>query len=254
MATAPIKKNTKKSSAPKKAPVKKAVAPKATAGKLSAPIYNVSGKEVGTANLSEGLFGAAWNNNLVYQVATSMQSNARAGLGLAHTKDRGEVRGGGKKPWKQKGTGRARHGSSRSPLWTGGGVTHGPRNDKNYEKQIPRKMRIAALRSVLSRKLADGEVLFIDKIAFDAPKTATAKDILIALSGISGFERLTKKNNAALIALSTNDVNTKKSFSNFGNIEVEEARNMNVVDVLSKAYLIIENPDVTLATLEAKLS
>jgi large subunit ribosomal protein L4 len=228
-------------------------AAKGAARKLSAPIYDVSGKEVGTVNLSEALFGSAWNNNLVHQVVTSMQSNARAGRGLAHTKDRGEVRGGGKKPWKQKGTGRARHGSSRSPLWTGGGVTHGPRSDKNYEKQIPRKMRVAALRSVLSRKLNDGEILFVDTIAFDAPKAKEAKSILVALSRVKGFERLSKKSNAALIALSTNDVNVKKSFGNFGNIEVEEARNMNVVDILSSALLIIENPDESLKTLENKL-
>ncbi len=205
-------------------------------------------------NLPEALFGQAFNNNLVHQVVVSMQSNARAGRGLAHTKDRGEVRGGGRKPWKQKGTGRARHGSSRSPIWTGGGVTHGPRNEKNYEKTIPRKMRIAALRSVLSQKLRDGEIIFIDTISFDAPKTAEALNVLNALAGVKGFERLTKKSNAALIALSSNNTNAKKSFANFGNVGVEEVRNLNVVDVLSHAYLVIENPEVSLKTLEAKLS
>jgi large subunit ribosomal protein L4 len=183
-----------------------------------------------------------------------MQSNARAGRGLAHTKNRGEVRGGGRKPWRQKGTGRARHGSSRSPIWVGGGITHGPRNEKKYEKTIPRNMRIAALRSVLSRKLADGEIIFVDKIAFTAPKTKEAKGVIGALSGVKGFEKLGKKQNAALIALSSNDANAKKSFRNFGNVDVEETRNLNVVDVLSHAFLIIENPDEALKTLEAKLS
>ncbi|HXK40077.1 MAG TPA: 50S ribosomal protein L4, partial [Candidatus Paceibacterota bacterium] len=118
---------------------------------------------------------------------------------------------------------------------------------------IPRKMRVAALRSVLSRKLKDGEILFVDTISFDAPKAKEAKSILVALSRVKGFERLSKKSNAALIALSTNDANVKKSFGNFGNIEIEEARNMNVVDILSSALLIIENPDESLKTLEAKL-
>lgn len=254
MATAKAQKNTTKKAPAKKAPVaKKAAAPK-EAGKLSASIFNISGKEVGTVNLPEALFGQAFNNNLVHQVVVSMQSNARAGRGLAHTKDRGEVRGGGKKPWKQKGTGRARHGSSRSPLWTGGGVTHGPRNEKNYEKTIPRKMRIAALRSVLSQKFRDGEIIFLDSISFAAPKTKDALAALTALSGVKGFERLTKKQNAALIALSSNDTNAKKSFANFGNVDVEEVRNLNVVDVLSHAYLIVENPDESLKTLSAKLS
>ncbi len=258
MAKVSVQKNTtktKKAAAPKKAPVaKKVAAPKEAAGKLSASIFDIKGKEVGNVNLPEALFGQAFNNNLVHQVVVSMQSNARAGRGLAHTKDRGEVRGGGKKPWKQKGTGRARHGSSRSPIWKGGGITHGPRNDKNYEKTIPRKMRIAALRSVLSQKFRDGEIIFVDKIAFAAPKTTDALAMIKALAGVKGFERLTKKSNAALIALSSNDMNTKKSFNNFGNIEVEEVRNLNVVDVLSAAYLVIENPDEAVKMLETKLS
>ncbi|MBP9771345.1 MAG: 50S ribosomal protein L4 [Candidatus Pacebacteria bacterium] len=262
MAPEKAQKNTPKTVvrkvAPKKAPAKavkeKKVAAPVAAGSLSVPVYNISGKEVSTFTLPEALFGSAWNNNLVHQVAVSMQANARAGRGLAHTKDRGEVRGGGKKPWKQKGTGRARHGSSRSPLWVGGGITHGPRSDKNYEKQIPRKMRIAALRSVLSQKLRDGEILFIDSITFEKPMTATAKTILTTLAGVKGFERLNKKSNAALLAISSNDMNVKKSFRNFGNINVEEARNVNVVDALSSAYLIIENPDVTIPMFQAKLS
>jgi len=95
---------------------------------MDATIYNKEGKSAGKIALSEKAFGLSWNADLVHQVMVSMMSNARQPI--AHTKTRGEVRGGGKKPWRQKGTGRARHGSTRSPLWVGGGVAHGPRNDK----------------------------------------------------------------------------------------------------------------------------
>src|ERR1700722_10641927 len=118
---------------------------------MEAPIYNSQGKKAGSIELPESVFGVAWNDSLMHQVVTSMQDNARTNV--AHTKDRGDVRGGGKKPWRQKGTGRARHGSIRSPIWRGGGVTHGPRNEKDFSRTIPKKMRAKALYIALSRKL-----------------------------------------------------------------------------------------------------
>src|SRR3989344_3523977 len=104
---------------------------------MDAKIYNSKGEQSGKISLPETIFGVAWNADLVHQVITSMMSNAREPI--AHTKTRGEVRGGGKKPWQQKGLGRARHGSIRSPIWVGGGITHGPRNDENFSRKINKK-------------------------------------------------------------------------------------------------------------------
>src|SRR4051812_9219013 len=100
---------------------------------MEAPVYDIAAKKMGSVKLDPN-FSLPWNADLVHQVVTSLESSARQPL--AHTKTRGEVRGGGKKPWKQKGTGRARHGSTRSPIWVGGGVTHGPRKEKNFARKV----------------------------------------------------------------------------------------------------------------------
>src|SRR6202451_4888177 len=147
---------------------------------MEAPIYNAQGKNAGSVELPESVFGVAWNDSLMHQVVTSMQDNARTNV--AHTKNRGDVRGGGRKPWQQKGTGRARHGSSRSPIWKGGGVTHGPRNEKDYSQKINRKQAQKALLVALSRKFKDGEIILIDSLSMPAPKTAQAKVMLAALA------------------------------------------------------------------------
>ncbi len=240
------KKVTKKVSAPR---VK--VAPKADASALTADVYTALGKKHSTTTLPESVFGLPWNGSLVQQVVVGMEANARTPV--AHTKTRGEVRGGGKKPWKQKGTGRARHGSTRSPIWVGGGVAHGPRNDKDYSKKINRKMRVKALYTVLSRKVKDGEVLFVDSLSFSAPKTSEAKKSLSAFAGIKGFELLTTKGkNAALIALAQKDMATMKSFRNFGNVTVVETKDLNPVVVLKHARVIFINPEGAIAALTAR--
>ena len=227
---------------------KKASAKTAVAGKggMEAPVYNTQGKKTGTIALPESVFGVPWNDALMYQVVTGMQANARTPI--AHAKMRGEVRGGGKKPWQQKGTGRARHGSTRSPIWRGGGASHGPRNDKNYSQNIPRKMRARALFAALSRKLRDGEVLFIDSFGITAPKTAAAKKALTMLSKVSGFEKLTTKGrNAALVALPDDSKVTAKSLRNIGNITTVPLRDLNPVAILGNSYLIIENAEAGMA-------
>jgi large subunit ribosomal protein L4 len=215
------------------------------------PVYTMAGDVASTIALPENLFGAKWNADLVHQVVVGMQANARPIT--ANTKMRGEVRGGGKKPWKQKGTGRARHGSSRSPIWRGGGVTHGPRAERIFAVKINQKMRRAALLSVLSRKAKDGEVIFVDKFEFAAPKTKEAKTAIVAIANAAIGAKF-KHNKAALIALSSYNANTIKSFSNMGNIETEEVRNLNPVDLMTNRYLIIENPAVALKALAARLT
>ena len=220
---------------------------------MESSIYNVQGKKVGTITLPEAIFNVSWNDSLMHQVITSMQDNARTNV--AHTKGRGEVRGGGKKPWKQKGTGRARYGSSRSPIWVGGGVTHGPINAKVFARAIPKNMRNKALAMALSKKLADGEVLFVESFGIAAPKTAEAKKALVAFAKVKGFERIsTKRRNAALIALNEKNDATQKSFRNIGSTAVVSVQNLNPLSILRNTYLVLENPQQSVATLESRFS
>lgn len=211
---------------------------------LKTDIYNTDGKKAGSIDLPENIFGVTWNDSLMHQVVTSMMGNARTPV--AHTKTRGEVRGGGRKPWRQKGTGRARHGSIRSPIWIGGGVTHGPRNDKSFVRRIPKKMRAKALFMALSKKFADGEVILIDRFAIESPKTATAKKAL-AMIGKDHEALTTKRRNAALIAFPELTAALVKSFRNIGNVEYDAVRNLNPMSVLKHKYIIIENPEAAIA-------
>lgn len=245
MATA--KTTTKKKAAPKKSE------PKVEMQELSAPIFTQTGKEAGMVQLTNAVFAAPWRPDLVHQVVTSMEANARPNV--AHTKDRGEVRGGGKKPWQQKGTGRARHGSSRSPIWRGGGITFGPRAEKKYARAIPKRMRAAALASVLTKKFKDGEILFVDSLTLTGPKTKDAVGVLTALGKIDGYAALsTRRKNAALILLSEKSDAISKSFRNLPSIEVDETRNLNPVMALRSKYLVIEKPKDAVAFFTSRLT
>lgn len=219
---------------------------------METKIYNTEGKETGKIKLPESVFGVKWNADLVHQVVTAIKANARTSI--AHTKGRGEVRGGGKKPWKQKGTGRARHGSSRSPIWIGGGITHGPNKEKIYTQKINRKMNARALAMTLSRKFRDGEILFVDTWGLSDKKTALAKRSLATLSAIPGFSIMKKSKNAALIAIAENDINIKKSFRNIGNVSVEEARNINPEELLTYKYVVVSDPKESVSVWEARVS
>jgi len=218
---------------------------------MKATIYNIKGTKAGDIDLPEEIFGLDMNESLVHQVYVSMISNKRANI--AHTKDRSEVRGGGKKPWKQKGTGRARVGSNRSPIWIGGGITFGPRNEKNFKKKINKKMKSKALFTILSQKMRDGEIIFVDSLSFDAPKTKEAASVLANLAKVKGFEGLAnKKNNRAYIATHSSDENAQKSFANFSNVSVDELRKLNAVDLLTYKYVVITSPEESMKVLSAK--
>ena len=220
---------------------------------MEAQIYNIKGKEAGKIALSEKVWGLRWNADLIQQVVESMRSNARATT--AAVKDRSKVSGGGKKPWQQKGTGRARHGSSRSPIWRHGGVTHGPLTEKNYTKKINKKVRAKALYTILSEKLRRNEVLFVDNIAMKEPKTKEARSILSALSGVKGFEKLlTKKRNAAFIATGEKSDVVAKSFANFGNVDFDTVQNMNPIDLLNNKFVVIISPEKAISFIEGRLA
>jgi large subunit ribosomal protein L4 len=220
---------------------------------MEAKVFNTKGKEVSKIELSEALFGQTWNADLVHQVVTSTLSTRRDNI--AHTKTRGEVAGGGKKPWKQKGTGRARHGSNRSPIWVGGGVAHGPRNDKNYNRKVNKKAANKALRVVLSEKFRDGEIIFVDSLSFEKPETKKAKDILASLSKVKGFEVLeTKVKNALYLTTAEKSKAVEGSFRNVPSVTVAELRNLNVSDLLKAKFLLIEAPETSLKALETRLT
>jgi len=223
-----------------------------TLGALEAQVYNQEGKKVEMVKLPESIFALPWKADLVHQVVVSLMTNKRTNL--AHTKDRSEVSGGGKKPWQQKGLGRARHGSTRSPIWVHGGVAHGPRNEKNFDRKVNKKMKAKALFTILSKKFRDGEVFLLDSLKAAAPKAKEALSILKNLSKIKGGEQiLNKKENSVYIAVMKRDVNLDRSFRNFGNLKIDESRNLNPLDVLNYKYLIIDNPKEIFKFLEAKM-
>lgn len=220
---------------------------------MKAQVLKLDGTKASEITLSEKLFGVKWNADLIHDVVVVMQGNARAGT--ADTKDRSEVRGGGKKPWKQKGTGRARHGSRRSPIWSGGGVAHGPISAKDYSRKLNKKVRAKALAVTLSKKQADGEIVFTEGFDFKEPKASQAKEVIKSLASSSKKDDMaTKRKNAAVIVLPTRDISTEKSFRNFSNFEVVMAKDLNALDLLTYKYVVIADPKVSLETLEKRVT
>src|SRR3989338_2910364 len=199
------------------------------------PVYNKDGKEVGKASLSDAVFGLKWNSDLVHQVVIGQAANQRQGT--AHAKGRSEVRGGGRKPWKQKGTGRARHGSIRSPIWKGGGVTHGPLAEKNYKKKINRKMAKKALFTVLSQKARENEILVLDEVSFPEAKTKRAAEIFSNFAKDSR-EKIMKGNGVLVLTHGKDDV-AFRAIRNLPYAAASEARNINARTALQYTYIFM---------------
>jgi len=219
---------------------------------MKTPLYNQEGKEVGSVVLPESIFGAKWNPDMVHQTVTSMLGSRRNAV--AHAKNRGEVSGGGKKPWRQKGTGRARHGSTRSPIWVGGGTTHGPRNDKNYSRKVNKTAASSTLASVLSKKFKDGEILMLNEIKLPEKKTKEAVSVLKAIAGIKGFESISKKKtNALYLSVPSISSDIKRTFRNIGNVDVVETRNINAADILGKKFIAFVAPEESFKILTARI-
>ncbi len=194
---------------------------------MKVPLRDITGKVIDETELRDEIFGIVPNEAVMHQALVRQLANAR--LASARTKTRGEVRGGGRKPWRQKGTGRARHGSIREPQWRGGGVVFGPQPDRNYRKAMPRKMRRLALRSALSVKARDGELILLDKLELPSPNT---KQVFSALSGLTG-------DSSALILLPEGDTNVEKSVGNLPHAKTLRAQYLNLVDIIGHDYLVM---------------
>jgi len=201
--------------------------------------YNQNGEKVGTTELPDAVFGVEMNFALLHQAVVAQMANMRKVI--AHTKDRSEVRGGGKKPWRQKGTGRARHGSRRSPIWVGGGVTFGPTKYRNFKKKINVKMKRKATLMALSGKVRDKEFIVLDKIELQAPKT---KEMAVVV------DRVVPDFKTALFMLPESNETIQRAGRNISDFKVVNVGNINVVDMLNYKYLVLTQD--TVATLTKK--
>ena len=199
---------------------------------MKVEVFDKTNKKAGEMDLPEGLFARKWNADLVHQVVAGFLASLRRPW--AHTKDRGEVRGGGKKPWRQKHTGHSRHGSSRSPIWIGGGVAHGPRNTRSYTVKINKKMQRLALATVLSKKLKD-DVKIVEDLTVAEPKT---KQIAAVLKNF--FSRPT----SLLLIGSKGNKNLNRAARNLPKVDVRTVNNLNVYDCLSHKHVIFEKEAV----------
>lgn len=218
---------------------------------MEAKVYNQAGKESGKVTLPESVFALPWNADLVHQVIVSLETSIRNPI--AHTKGRGAVRGGGKKPWKQKGTGRSRHGSIRSPIWKGGGVTHGPTNERVFTRKVNKAVKVKALFTILSRKAKEGEIIVVDQLSFDAPKTKEAAMVLKNLSTATGSKSLSwTSGNRALVLVPGTDRAAKKSFRNIPSVLVDEVRNINPLDLVRYKYLVLAGGEASIKALADK--
>ncbi|KKP80079.1 MAG: 50S ribosomal protein L4 [Candidatus Moranbacteria bacterium RIFOXYA12_FULL_35_19] len=205
---------------------------------MKIPVYNIEGKEVEKMEVSESVFGVKKNDDLIHQVMVAIEANGRQVL--AHTKNRGERAGSGIKPWRQKGTGRARVGSVRNPAWRKGGVAFGPRKDRNFSKKINKKMNSKAILMVLSAKLKDEELIILDKLNLAVKKTKAMAEVLKNL----------KINKKTLVAFCEAEKDLRITSRNIKKVENIMVGQLNVADMLKNKFLLLTKESI--AYLEGK--
>jgi large subunit ribosomal protein L4 len=227
----PTKKKTTQSA--KKEVKKNSEVQKRTAN-FKVSVFDLKGKKQGQVTLDENIFGVKINPNALQEFYLNYLANRRAAT--AHTKDRGEKRGGGRKPWRQKGTGNARHGSIRSPIWRGGGVTFGPRNERNYQAKVNKKAKKIGLKMALSGKLKDEEIRVISDLSKISGKTKAGAALLKGLK-ISEEKKQGKK---YLVTSELKDDKILRSFRNLKTAEVRNVQDLNLADVVRFKYLILD--------------
>lgn len=197
---------------------------------LKSPVYDQNNQQVGEIDLPENIFGVDWNADLVHQVYLWQRAASRRPL--AHTKDRGEVRGGGRKPWRQKHTGRARHGSIRSPLWIGGGVVFGPTKEKKFAKKINFKMKVKALLTLLSKKFKDQKIKILTTMVLTEPKTKKAAEFLKKF--------FLKSQPNVLCVIAQDNQNFLRASRNLPKVKTIKTDNLNLIDCLKYQYIFFE--------------
>lgn len=204
---------------------------------MKVEVYNQQNKKVETTDLPDQMFKTDWNADLVHQSLMVYLANNRRHL--AHTKTRGEVSGGGKKPWRQKGTGRARHGSIRSPIWRGGGITFGPRTEKKFSRKINKKMKNLALWSVLSKKWQDQEIQIIDNLEINDQKTKNFTAI------IDNFFKSNDRKKASILFVSgKSNKSAYLAGRNIPKVTISNPESLNIYNLLLHKYVFFEKSAV----------
>ena len=190
-------------------------------------LYNQQGEQIGDIELSDDIFGVQINTAAMHQAVVAYLANQR--LASAKTKTRTEVRGGGRKPWRQKGTGRARHGSIRSPIWRGGGIVFGPTGEQNYKQKLPKKIKRLALKSALTAKVNDGSLIVLDALRLEKPKT---KEMVAILQRLQTGRKV-------LLVVDGSQENVIKSARNIPGVKTTHAGQLNVYDILNTDNLVL---------------
>jgi large subunit ribosomal protein L4 len=209
---------------------------------MKADLFNQKNEKIGTVELPEAVFGAKFNSDLIHQVLTVQLANRRKTL--ADTKDRSEVRGGGRKPWRQKGTGRARHGSIRSPLWKGGGVTFGPNKERNFSRKISKKMKISAIFGVISKKFSEQEIKIVDNLKLENHKTSDLANLL---------EKFISDKESLLLIPAKDNKNIYLAARNLNKVGVLSPESLNIYELLNYQKILLDQAAIETITKHYKI-